>query len=176
MAEWTVNKGSRYPVELRIGGTEFCLTVAQAMDLLRGAPKLAGRWERVRSSITPDGTSWKRLSALVGGQPKGGGNTAAMAHENMMRSFTSWNYETSKHTGHRNIEDAKAAADAALRAAGWALDDQEGDDHGGEHDDDHRGCECHYLAMLPGGGVHDYCERCDGPRQPIEPLSHPADD
>jgi len=29
-------------------------------------------------------------------------------------------------------------------------------------DGDHCKCDCHYLACLPGGGVHDYCYRCSG--------------
>ena len=111
MSAWRIDDDNSrmYRVVLHLHGVDHCMTVAQAMPLLRTAPKMAGAWEK----FAPSGGTMLRFG------PDGGSVAAA-------RSDGYWSVRSSRVTEHGTAADVDAAmhaADAALRAAGWLLEE-----------------------------------------------------
>lgn len=112
MSAWRIDDtDSACPVHLNLGGPyPLRLTVTEAMSLLRTAPKMAGKWERFVSS----GETMLRLGI--------DGMSVAAA-----RADGYWSVRSSKigteHGTAADVEAAMQAADAALRAAGWMLEE-----------------------------------------------------
>ena len=121
MAEWRIGNG-KHCVILDLGREEYALTVAQAMELVWSAPRLGGPWEQhepcdecgcARSAV--DGSALAVVYGRVNGT------------EDDERRWQVWNGKEYVAHGRGNTKaEAKAAADAALRAAGYLLDDGEG--------------------------------------------------
>lgn len=119
MSDWRINEGSRHPVVLTLGDVEHCMTVARAMALVASAPKLAGAWEQIESR---PGEQWQRRGA--------GGSSVAYAAGGAGAWWRAYDGPVLYGDDAASLAAAKAAADAALREAGWVLDD--GDARKGE--------------------------------------------
>lgn len=101
------------PVRLALGGPyPLRLTVTEAMHLLRTAPKMAGKWE------TSDGADGERTAF----RDDTHGKSAAVAWYSSLMG--AWYAETPAGIVQGNtLAEAQDAADAALRAAGWLLEE-----------------------------------------------------
>ena len=101
------------PVRLALGGPyPLRLTVTEAMSLLRTAPKMAGKWE------TSDGADGERTAF----RDDTHGKSAAVAWYSSLMG--AWYAETPAGIVQGNtLAEAQDAADAALRAAGWLLEE-----------------------------------------------------
>lgn len=113
MSDWRIDEGSRYPVTLTLGGADHRMTVARAMALVAGAPKMAGAWHAVPSD---EPTLTRR---------DGRDTPLAYVHRGGREQLWWWRAFSGAMQGGpcATLDEAKAAADAALRAAGWVLDD-----------------------------------------------------
>ena len=112
---WRTTNGP-YPVLLCMPGMDYSMTVGQAMSLLRTAPRLAGRWTPPHGS--PAGCGAMRSDAQ-------GTCIAVVFGEQWPLGTHAWaSYDEPTTRGHaRTRQDAMDAADAALRAAGWLLEE-----------------------------------------------------
>lgn len=90
------------------------LSPAQALALLKAAPRVAGEWTSVSSY------RWKRQRLLVSAVTL---DAAAIAQESVLGGFMSWSCEGVWRNEHPTLAEAQSAADAALIAAGWLLVD-----------------------------------------------------
>ncbi len=101
------------PVRLALGGPyPLRLTVTEAMSLLRTAPKMAGEWE------TSDGADGERTAF----RDDTHGKSAAVAWYSSLMG--AWYAETPAGIVQGNtLAEAQDAADAALRAAGWLMEE-----------------------------------------------------
>lgn len=80
------------------------LTPAQALALLRAAPKVAGPWERTENGDYRRGPYGHRAASVFSDK---------------------WSTSEAGGEDTGSTKNARAAADAALRAAGWLLCDEE---------------------------------------------------
>ena len=102
------------PVRLALGGPyPLRLTVTEAMSLLRTAPKMAGKWVPV-----VDGAQRRDAAGVVAAEVwlqsinKTGGETWIGRMMSVARDVSG-----------STQQEAQDAADAALRAAGWLLEE-----------------------------------------------------
>lgn len=100
------------PVRIIIGGIGYCLTITDAMSLLRTAPKMAGKWEHGARDYDGAPTSKRRDSFghVVAAVVVGSERWWACAPDFDMTDMTI-------------DDDGRALCDAALRAAGWLLEE-----------------------------------------------------
>ena len=113
MSAWRTDDNSRkYRVVLHLHGVDHCMSVGQAMSLLRTAPKMAGKWEM------SDGADGERTAF----RDDTHGKSAAVAWYSSLMG--AWYAETPAGIVQGNtLAEAQDAADAALRAAGWLLEE-----------------------------------------------------
>jgi len=105
----------KYRVVLHLHGVDHCMSVAQAMALVGSAPRLAGPWTPPHGS--PAGCGAMRSDAH-------GKCVAVVFGEQWPLGTHEWAaYEPTTRGRSETWQEAQDAADAALRAAGWVLDD-----------------------------------------------------
>ena len=118
MSAWRIDDDNsrKYRVVLHLHGVDHCMSVAQAMSLLRTAPRLAGRWTPPHGS--PAGCGAMRSDAQ-------GKCIAVVFGEQWPLGTHAWaSYDEPTTRGHaKTRQEAQDAADAALRAAGWLLEE-----------------------------------------------------
>jgi hypothetical protein len=100
-------------------------TLAEVRRALDTAPKVAGPWQRASGMHTFDGEErWIRLPReWVNGRFVGIADVVSFGPGK--RTIITYGHVIGDDDA-SSLEDGKAKADAALRAAGWLLDDEEG--------------------------------------------------
>lgn len=120
MSDWRIDIDSRrWPVVLTMHGIDYCMSIPDAMALLRAAPKMGARWDDVRRD--GEGTARANIDgqclAVVYGRANG-------PSDDDSRKWEIWDRNVCKRSGRaESLQAAKDAADAALRAAGWLLEE-----------------------------------------------------
>lgn len=118
VAEWRIEPtDTKRHVRLTLGGTEFCLTVDEAMALVAGAPRMAGGWETHDASDPSVGVARAATDgsplAIVYGRLNGTEDE---------RLWQLWSGTTCIGHGRADsLAEALRAADSALMAAGYVL-------------------------------------------------------
>lgn len=126
MTAWRIDDDNsrKYRVVLHLHGIDHCMSVSDAMSLLRTAPKMAGKWPpapgpgcgAMRADLND------RIVAVVFGALNVDGTHEWAAYDPSPK-VGSMSAGPIKRGSAATLAEAQHAADAALRAAGWLLEE-----------------------------------------------------